>query len=430
MALKLFITGTTGHSMPPPYAGVQNVSLLYAKAFRKLGATVGISFVYKPDNADDLGANADYFFEYLGRPNIFKRVVFLLKYFLADPSLYFSLFSKYFSIYPKISGESILYVAYGVWIDKIISEYKPDIIASQTALIKTFMVAEIARRRNIPVVFEPYAEIHDLKMGVNKHLDEVGRKKYWDYFLGLATLVIGMDNCSVGPLMYLPPEKVKVFYDACDFQFYQKELREGKDEVKRSYKLPKNMFLVAMTGAYHYRKGHDHLIKAISILNKKGFTDIGAVLVGGNVGQEKWIELAKEEKVENNIFFLQNLNEEQKWRLYKSIDGYCNLSNSTRSCGLDLALLEAMSCALPIVVYDNGALPSSVPESKNGFVVATDDISAIADALLSLYRKTKEERKNMGEESRHLASRTDINVTAKIKLGWFEEVVHNLENSF
>ena len=105
-----------------------------------------------------------------------------------------------------------------------------------------------------------------------------------------------MDNCSVGPLMYLPSEKVKVFYDACNFEFYQKELTETVDDVRLSYKLPKDMFLLAMTGAYHYRKGHDHLIKAISILNKKGFKDIGAVLVGANVGKEKWVELAKFEK--------------------------------------------------------------------------------------------------------------------------------------
>lgn len=427
MSLKILITGTTGESMPPPYAGVQNISLLYAKAYKKLGATVGISFVYKPRNADDLGAKAEYFFEYKSKPNKFNKVLFLLKYFLMNPFLHLFLLGKYFSIYPKISIETALCASYGVWINKIVKEFKPDIIASQTALIKTFMIAEIARLQHIPIVFESYAEIHDLKMGVNKNLDEVGRKKYWNNFLGLSSLVIGMDNCSVGPLMYLPPEKVKVFYDACDFQFYQKELEESKEEVRLFYKLPKDRFLLAMTGAYHYRKGHDHLIKAVSILNKKGYKDIGAVLVGGNVGQDKWVRLAKEEGIEDNIFFLQNLDENGKWRLYKSIDGYCNFSNSTRSCGLDLALLEAMSCALPIIVYDNGALPSSVPEGRNGFVVNTNNIVSIASAILELYKMTREERSKMGEESRVLAAKTDVNATAKIKLGWFEEIVQTFK---
>ncbi len=425
--MRILITGATGDSMPPPYAGVQNVSLLYAKAYKKFGHEVAVTFAYKPHNADDLGAGASYFFKYKSKPNKFKKFLFLIRYFFTNPFLYINLFSKYFRIYPRFSIETILYSAYGVWADKTIASFKPDIIACQTTLIQTFMVAEVAKRKKIPVVFEPYAEIHDLKMGVNKHLNLAGRDKYWTYFLNLSSLTIGMDNCSVGPLMYLPNEKVKVFYDTCDFEFYQKEPIDTKNELRDEYQLPHDKFLLAMTGAYHYRKGHDHLIKAVSLLNKRGFKDIGAVLVGGNVGKEKWISLANEEEVEDNVFFLQNLSEEKKWKLYKSIDGYCNLSNSPRSCGLDLALLEAMSCAVPIIVYDNGALPTAVPEGKNGFVVETDNIENLAEAILNLYKKTKEERILMGEESRKFASRTDINLTSKIKIEWFEEIVHNFK---
>jgi glycosyltransferase involved in cell wall biosynthesis len=411
--------------MPPPYGGTQNVSLLYAKTWKKMGHNVGVTFVYKPENADDLGAKADYFFEYTSRPNKVKKILNTLKFFLQNPRLYIYLFKKYFSIYPKFSRETFIYTAYGVWISGVIDKFKPDIIACQTALIKTFMVAEIAKLRNIPIVFEPYAEIHDLKMGVNKNLNEEEREKYWKYFLGLSDLVIGMDNCTVGPLMYLPENRVKAFYDTCDFEYYQKELTEKVEDVRKGYNLPKDMFLLTMTGAFHYRKGHDQLIKAISVLNKRGHKNIGAVIVGGNVGKEKWVDLANEEGVSENVFFLQNLNEEQKWKLYKSVDGYCNLSNSTRSCGLDLALLEAMSCAIPVVVYDNGALPTCVPGGKNGYVVPTGSHEAVAEAILQLYKKSKEERRQMAEESRKFASRTDLNVTAKIKEGWFLDIIKN-----
>lgn len=428
MSFRILITGTTGDSMPPPYAGVQNVSLLYAKTWKKMGNVVGLSFVYRPHNSDDLGANAEYYFEYKSKPNKFKKSLFLIRYFLKNPILYATLFYKYFRIYPKFSIETILYSAYGVWIEGVISSFKPDVITCQTALIKSFMVGEVAKIKKVPVIFEPYAEVHDLRMGVNKHLNEKEREKYWKYLLNLSSLVIGMDNCSVGPLMYLPKDRVKTFYDTCDFGFYQKEPSESRVNLREHYKLPHSMFLVAMTGAYHYRKGHDELIKAIGILHKKGYTNIGAVLVGGNVGIEKWQDLAKLEGVENNIFFLQNLSEEKKWKLYKSVDGYCNLSNSPRSCGLDLALLEAMSCALPIVVYDNGALPTAVPDGKNGFVVPTGDIEAVADALMSLYNISTEERLQMAEESRKFASKTDINLTAKIKEEWFLQVMKDYKN--
>ncbi len=423
--MKILISGATGECMPPPYGGTQNVSLLYAKTWKKMGHNVGVSFVYKPENADDLGANAEYYFEYKTKPSKVSKILNTLKYFLKNPKLYVYLFRKYFSIYPKFSRETFIYSAYGVWVNDILNEFNPDIITCQTTLIKTFMVAECAKLKKIPIVFEPYAEIHDLKMGVNKNLSEEERKKYWTYFLNLAQLVIGMDNCTVGPMMYLPENKVKAFYDTCDFAYYQKELRQPIKEIRKEFGLPADMFLLVMTGAYHYRKGHDQLIKAVSILNKKGHKNIGAVIVGGNVGKEKWVDLAKEEGVENNVFFLQNLNEEKKWKLYKSLDGYCNLSNSTRSCGLDLALLEAMSCAIPVIVYDNGALATAVPGGKNGYIVETGDLEGLSEAILRLYNKGIEERRVMAEESRKFASKTDLNVTAKIKEDWFKEVIRS-----
>ena len=429
MALRILITGTTGDSMPPPYAGVQNVSLLYARTFKKMGHSVGVSFVYKPENADDLGANADYFFEYASKPNKFKKIIFLIKYFLANPVLYIKLFRSYFNFYPKFAIETFLYSSYGVFMDGVIEKFRPDIIACQAALIKTFMVAELAKIKNIPVVFEPYAEIHDQKMGVNKHLNKEEQKKYWSYFLSLSSLVIGMDNCSVGAQMYLPEDRVKVFYDTCDFQSYQIVIRETKEELREYFKLPEKMFLLSMMGAFHYRKGHDQLIKAISVLNKKGYKDIGAVIVGGNVGIEKWQDLAKAEDVSENIFLFQNFGEDRKIKLYKTVDGYCNFSNSTRSCGLDLALLEAMACSLPIIVYDNGALPGSVPNGENGFVVPTGDVNAVADAILSLYNKSKEERAGMAQKSKELASKTDVNLTAKIKENWFMETIESFKKN-
>jgi glycosyltransferase involved in cell wall biosynthesis len=423
-SLRILITGTTGDSMPPPYAGVQNVSLLYARQWKKMGQHVGISFVYRPDDADDMGAGADYFFEYNSKPTKYKKALFLLKYFLRNPYLYFKLFFTYYTYCPRLSVELILYSAYGVFMNGVIEVFKPDVILSQTALIKTFMVSEIAKQRHIPVVFNTYAEVHDMAMGVNKHLNGEERNKYWTYFLNLSQMVIGMDNCSVGPLMYLPEEKVKVFYDTCDFGLYQVVIPETVDQLRDYFHLPKNLFLVGMMGAFHYRKGHDQLIKAVSILKKRGIY-AGAVIVGGNVGLEKWQELAQSEDVVDRIFFFQNFSDAEKTKLYECIDAYANLSNSTRSCGLDLALLEAMSCALPVIVYNNGALPRAV--KNNGYLIETGNITALANAIEDMSKLTEAELSSMSEGSRQIASLTDITLTAKIKYDWFVEILNNFQ---
>jgi len=426
MSLKILITGTTGDSMPPPYAGVPKVALLYARAYKQAGHSVAVTFVYRPTNADDMGTKTEYFFEYNSKPNEFKKILFLLKYFFSNPYLYFKLFYSHYKIYPRIYSELILYSSYGVFMDKVLDSFKPDIILSQATLIKTFMVAELAMMKNIPIVFEPYAEIHDIRMGVNKNLNELERKNYWTQYLSLATMVIGMDNCSVGPLMYLPLEKVKVFYDTCDYNAFQVKLSQGKKEFRNELNLPQGMFLAGMVGAFHYRKGHDHLIKAVSLLNKQGFSNIGAVICGNSSKTlEKWKLLAKNEGIEDKIFFLINFSQDKIIKLHQSLDTYCNLSNSTRSCGLDLALLEAMASGLPLVVYDNGALSRAVPREENGFLIKTNDIKSLAQGILKMYKFSSKERQTMGEKSRALAAKTEVNFLAEIKLGWFKEIVRD-----
>ena len=262
--MRILITGTTGESMPPPYAGIPKLSLLQSRVWKKEGHKVAIIFVYRPANRDDLGVGAEYFFEYSARPNKFKKVLFLLHYFFANPLLYLNLLKSYLKIYPHLSKEAILYSAYGVFIDKVFSLFKPDIVLSEAALIKTFMAAQIAKRQKVPIVFDNYAEIHDMSMGVNPHLNENERKKYWESFLNLADLIIAPSYYSAkGPLTYLSKEKVEVVYAGSDYSLCKLEISSNRQSLRDYLKLPQESFLVGTVGAFESRKGHDHLIKAI-----------------------------------------------------------------------------------------------------------------------------------------------------------------------
>ncbi|OGG53727.1 hypothetical protein A2851_02470 [Candidatus Kaiserbacteria bacterium RIFCSPHIGHO2_01_FULL_53_29] len=420
--MRILISGSTGQSMPPPFAGIPKVSLLYARTWKKMGHEVAITWVYRPENADDLGANADYFFEYKSKPNTLKKGFFFLRYFLRNPALYLGLFRSYWRGYPGFSTELVLYAAYGVWIDRVISTFQPDIITCQATLVKTFMVASVAKRRGVPIVYEPYAEIHAQDMGVNKNLGAEGQKKFWQPFLNLADLVIGMDNCAVGALTYLPRDMVRVFHDTCDHEAYQVKLQETKEELRDSLGLPRDLFLVGQVGAFEWRKGHDHLIRAVGILHKQGYK-IGAAICGGPGDLEKWKTIACEEGVEDKIFFFRNFSESQLVRLHASLDLYANLSHLSRSCGLDLALLEAMSAGLPIVVYDHGALKSAVHKGENGILVPVGNIPALTEAILSIYLMKPVERTRMGNASRRFSAPYDVQETSKIKLEWFREVI-------
>jgi len=57
---------------------------------------------------------------------------------------------------------------------------------------------------------------------------------------------------------------------------------------------------------------------------------------------------------------------------------------ATRADNLPIAVLEAMSLALPVVTTRVGGLPELVAEGTTGFLVEPDDSNALADAIRRL----------------------------------------------
>ena len=421
--MRILITGTTGESMPPPYGGVQKLILNTAKRWRERGHEMGITFTYGPKNPDDIGAKAEYFYEYKShnQPIKFTKILFLIRYFFSNPRLYITLLGQHRAICPHVSRETLLYTAYGVYLNNIFKKFKPDIILTEAALIKSFMAAEIARRHKVPVVVDVYAEVRDLSMGENRYLTNNQRDFYWRSFLSRFSLVIGLDNCSVEMRSYLPEERLKEFVDTGGAKYFSGHVSESKRELREHFKLPQDAFLVGAVGAFELRKGHDHLIEAISILDKKGYK-VGVVVCGGG-DPKHWSLLVKKLGVEDRVFLFQRLSEEELRKLHRTMDVYTNLSHTQRMCGFDQSLIEAMSGGLPVIVYENGALPRVARNGESGIVVPINKIPMVAEAILQLMNLSPEKRKLMGDKSKEFALKFDYDITCAEKLTWFEELV-------
>ncbi len=423
--MKILITGTTGESMPPPYGGVPKLSLLCAAEWKKLGHQVALTFVWRPENADELEAGAEYFFEFDSKPNKPKKIVYLFKYLFLNPFLYFSLLFSYAKLLPKFSMETILYPAYGVQMNGVIKKFKPDVILSEAALVKTYMVSKVARKNKIPIIIDSYAEIHDLSMGVNKNLNEIERRNYWVEYLKNADFIIAPGPyCCRGPLTYAPKEKIDYVYDGSDYGVLKLDLGDDKGALRDLMKLPRDQFLIGNVGAFEARKGHDHLIKAVGKLKKQG-ANVGAVICGGSGDRTKWINLAKEEGVEDRIHFFGRLSELDLGRVLKSLDAFSDLENTPRACGLTMAILEGMALGNPVVIFANREMFEIVKEGENGFIVPIDDTEALSKAILKMSQLPFETRLAMGRISSEWARKIDIEFTAKGKLEIFKKVINN-----
>lgn len=85
----------------------------------------------------------------------------------------------------------------------------------------------------------------------------------------------------------------------------------------------------------------------------------------------------------------------------------------TRREPFGIVFLEAMAYGLPIVSTAISAVPDFVADGDNGYLVAPDDVPALADRLVTLLRSPDLQRR-MGERSRALSQRYRWDNTAAI----------------
>jgi glycosyltransferase involved in cell wall biosynthesis len=76
---------------------------------------------------------------------------------------------------------------------------------------------------------------------------------------------------------------------------------------------------------------------------------------------------------------------------------------------LGMVFLEAQSCGLPVVAFDNAGVPEAVRDGKTGFLVPLYAAKPFADAIERLL-KNKDLRRQMGRAAQsHVRQRHDLN---------------------
>lgn len=136
--------------------------------------------------------------------------------------------------------------------------------------------------------------------------------------------------------------------------------------------------------------GVDSLIRAFALvwhdstIEARGLrTKLRLVLVGDGTDRLVLSCLARELGVEGCTSFIGAVAHAQVPQFLNQFDIYVAVSRlDSESFGV--AVIEASSCAVPVVVSDKGGLPEVVEPNVTGFVVPADDVAEIALRLKSL----------------------------------------------
>lgn len=127
-------------------------------------------------------------------------------------------------------------------------------------------------------------------------------------------------------------------------------------------------------------KGQDVLIKAVGILNSKGY-NIKIVFIGDSEIKDKYFEIAKQYGIEDKITFTGLIPRKEELRK-KLIDSDMFVF-PTQAEGLPRAIIEAMAVGLPCISTPVGGIPELLPEE---YLVEQSDYKKLASLIEMLLK--------------------------------------------
>jgi glycosyltransferase involved in cell wall biosynthesis len=162
------------------------------------------------------------------------------------------------------------------------------------------------------------------------------------------------------------------FRDVADRGFLRRELRFRPDD-----------FLVGIVAQLEDHKGHRYLIDATRVI-KDETPKVKLIVVGSGSLEMELTRQAQDLGVEDLVFFLGF--REDVPRILASLDLFVLSSHME---GLGSSILDAMAAGLPVVATRAGGIPEIVVHRETGLLVPPRSPSALAEAVLKLFKDRK-----------------------------------------
>jgi len=131
------------------------------------------------------------------------------------------------------------------------------------------------------------------------------------------------------------------------------------------------------------------LLRAFALIHDEE-PSLKLVLAGDGPLHRQLKELASDLKIADKVAFLGLQGRSQVANLFLGCELFVLPS---RSEPFGIVLLEAMACKKPVVATTAGGIPEIVENGRDGILVPPDNDRALADALLTVFKNVRLQRK-------------------------------------
>lgn len=233
-------------------------------------------------------------------------------------------------------------------------------------------------------------------------------KRYLPKFLQKANAIVTSSSflkTEISALYKINPEKIDVIQAAAGEIFYPLN-EKGKEEIRIKYSDGKNYFLCIAT--FHHTKNLITLLKAFSAFKKMQKSNWKLVLTEDlHTTNKKITESLKTYKYRDDVVLTGIVTDEE---LVKLIGSAYVLIDPYHWNGLDITVLNAMKCHVPVITSNTTA----IQELTGGIALYADpvDHKDIADKMMMLY-KDETLRSSLAEKGRAVVEKYSCTVTAE-----------------
>ncbi len=138
-------------------------------------------------------------------------------------------------------------------------------------------------------------------------------------------------------------------------------------------------------------KAHDTVLRALAAMPREARRETLYLVAGRGPALMGLKQLAERLGLEENVRWLGFVAEEDLADLYRATDLFVLATRESKDAqaveGFGLVYLEAQACGTPVVGTTTGGIRDAVKPGRGGFLIAPDDIHALTELLVRLWRE-------------------------------------------
>ena len=172
-------------------------------------------------------------------------------------------------------------------------------------------------------------------------------------------------------------DKIIEIPNGVDVDFFKPS--PASQSLMERYEL-KNKKVILFVGALdhsHYFKGVNYLLKSVQNLERD---DLKLILVGDGDLKQVYIDLAQSYEIYDQVIFTGYVPDEELIKYYNLCDFFV-LPSVDKSEAFGMVLLEAMSCAKPVIATDLAGVRQVVDKKVDGRLVRPKDAKHLSEQI-------------------------------------------------